>query len=73
MKSFRKYVLKGFLKKQSIDKTSGFFYSKIRYRVKGRERKSRKMKCNREKMSPAESIFYRKFFEVHSGADLVNF
>ena len=23
-------------------------------------------------MSPAENIFYRKFFEVHSGADPVN-
>ena len=24
-------------------------------------------------MSPAESIFYRNIFEVHSGADPVNF
>ena len=42
----------------------------IKY-LKSRERKSKKMKCNREKMSPAESIFCRKFFEVHSGAGLV--
>ena len=38
---------------------------------KGRERKSKKRESNRDKMSLAESIFYRKFSEVHSGADSV--
>lgn len=51
-----------------ISRTIILFKKKI---YKGRERKSKKQECNREKMPPAESIFYRKISQVHSGADLV--